>query len=57
VNGVAELENIAQEVGAMAEAFQDAGKLLASGLETPLVVHSGYVAGCVGVFNDLDLRF
>jgi hypothetical protein len=54
---VTELHHLAQEVGAMAETLQDAGHLLAAGFGAPFVVNLGYFAGCVAVFDELDLGF
>ena len=52
---VAELHDVAQEVGPMAETFQDAGHFLAAGFGAPFVVDSCHVAGRVGIFDQLDL--
>ena len=54
---VAELHDVAQEVGPVAETFQDAGHFLAAGFGAPFVVDSCDVAGCVCVFDQLDLGF
>jgi hypothetical protein len=51
---VAELDHIAQEVGTMAEALQDAGNLLPARLGTPLVIDSGHFASGIAIFDQLD---
>ena len=57
VNGVAEFEDIAQEIGPVAEALQNTGYLLPPGLATPLIVHIRDLAGSVCVFNNPDFGF
>ena len=52
---VAELHYLAQEVGAMAEALQNARHLLTARLGAPLVVDLGHFAGRVFILNELDL--
>lgn len=52
---VAELHHLAKKVGAMAEALQNAGHLLASRLGAPLIVDFGNLTGRVFVLNELDL--
>jgi hypothetical protein len=54
---IAELHDFAQEVGAMAEALQNAGHLLAARLGAPLVIDPGYFTGRVAVFDEFDLVF
>jgi hypothetical protein len=57
VDNVAELKDLTQEIGPMAEALEDTGQLLPAGFATPLVVNGGDIAGCVGIFDDLDFGF
>ena len=57
VHGVAELHHLAQEIGTMAEALQNARHLLPAGLRAPFVIDLGDFAGRVLVFNELDLGF
>jgi len=57
VHRIAEFNDVAQEVGAMAEALQDTGHLLTARLGSPLVVNLGHFAGRLSVFYDLDFCF
>jgi hypothetical protein len=57
MDGVGEINNLTEEVGARAEAFDDAGNLLAAGAGAPVVIGRGRVAGGGVVFGNLDLRF
>jgi hypothetical protein len=57
VHRIAETHHLAQKIGPMAEALQNARHLLAAGLAPPLVVDFGNVAGCVCVFDEADLCF
>lgn len=52
---VAELHHLAKKIGAMAEALQNAGHLLAARLGAPLIVNLGYFTGRVFVLDELDL--
>ena len=54
---VAELHYLAEEIGAMAEAFQNARHLLTPRFGAPLVVDLGYFTGRVFILNELDLGF
>ena len=54
---VAELHDFAQEVGAIAEALQYAGHLLAARLGAPLIIDIGHFTCRVAVFDKLDLVF
>lgn len=56
VDGVAELDDVAEEVGAMAEAFEDAGDVGSARFGAPGVVDFGEFAGGVGVFNEVDFQ-
>lgn len=56
VNGVRELDNLAQEIGSRSEAFQDAGHLRPAGGGAPFVIYDSRFAGGFGVFDDADLR-
>lgn len=57
VNSVAEFDHIAQEVGAVAEALQNAGYFLSARLGTPFVVDRGHFASGVAIFDELDFGF
>jgi hypothetical protein len=57
VDSITELHHLAQEVGAMAEAFQDTWHRLTAGFGPPFVIDLGDFAGCVWVFDELDLGF
>jgi hypothetical protein len=54
---MAETDDVAQKIGPMTEALEDARHLLAAGLAPPLVVSLGNVAGSVCVFDEADLCF
>ena len=54
---IAELHHLPQKVGAVAEALQNAGHLLAARLCAPFVVDVRHFPGRVTIFNDLDLGF
>jgi hypothetical protein len=55
MDGVAEPDHFAQEIGPMAEALENTGHLLAAGLLSPFVVNLRNFAVRVGVFNQIDL--
>jgi hypothetical protein len=57
VNGVAKAHDFAQKIGAVAEALENAGQLLAAGFLTPFVLDLCDLAVCVCFFNQLDLGF
>jgi hypothetical protein len=57
MNRVAEFDHIAQEVGSVAEAFQNAGDFLSARLGTPFVVDRGHFASGVAIFDELDFGF
>src|SRR6266567_740233 len=57
VNRIAEFDHVAQEVGAVAEALQNAGHLLSARLGTPFVVDRGHFASGVAIFDQLDFGF
>ena len=54
VDRVAEFHHFAQKVGAMAEALQNAGHLLAARFGAPFVVDLGNFSGRVAIFDELD---
>jgi hypothetical protein len=54
---VGELDDLAEEIGTCAEAFDDSGDLLAAGTCAPVVVGGGGIAGGGGIFGDFDLGF
>jgi hypothetical protein len=54
---VAEFDHIAQEIGAVAEALQNAGHLFAARLGAPFVVDLGHFASGVAIFDELDFGF
>jgi hypothetical protein len=53
---VAEAHHLAQEIWSMAETLEDTGHLLTAGVCAPLVVDLRDLAGCVRIFDDIDLR-
>ena len=57
MNCVAEFDYIAQEVGAVAEALQNAGQFLPARLRTPFVVDRCHFASGVAIFDQLDFGF
>jgi hypothetical protein len=54
---VAEAHDIAQEIRAMAEAFENARHLLAARVRAPFVVYLRNLTSGVGILNDFDLGF
>lgn len=54
VNGVGELDYLAQEVGARSEAFDNAGNLLATRPGTPEVVCGSGIARSFCIFDEAD---
>jgi len=56
MNRVGEIDDLAQEIRAGAEAFNDAGNLLPSGTGAPVIVGCCRVTGRLGIFGDFDLR-
>ncbi len=57
MHAIAETDDLAQKIGPMTEALEDARHLLSAGLGPPLVVGFGNIAGCVRVFDEADLCF
>jgi hypothetical protein len=57
MNRVAEFDHIAQEVGTVAEALQNAWHFLSARLGSPFVVDNGHVASGVAIFDELDFGF
>lgn len=57
MNRVAEFDHVAQEVGAVAEALQNAGHFLPARLGSPFVVDRGHFASGVAIFDELDFGF
>jgi hypothetical protein len=57
MNRVAEFDHVAQEVGSVAEALQNAGYFLSARLGTPFVVDRGHFASGVAIFDELDFGF
>ena len=55
VDGVGELDHLAQEIGACSETFDDPRDLFASGAGAPEIVSGGSFAGSFVVFGDADL--
>jgi hypothetical protein len=55
VDLVGKFHNLAKKIGAGAEAFDDAGHLVASGAGTPEIISGGNFPGGFGVFGDMDL--
>jgi hypothetical protein len=54
MDSVAEAHHLAQEVRSVAEALEDTGHLLTTGVCTPLVVDLRNLAGGVRIFDDID---
>jgi len=54
VDRVAEFHHFAEEIGAMAEALQNAGHLLTARLGAPFVVDLGYFSRRIAIFDELD---
>jgi len=54
---VAEFHHVAQKVGAMAEALQNARHLLAARFGAPFVVDLGDFSGGIAIFDELDFGF
>ncbi len=52
VHGVAELHHLSKEIGTVAEAFEDSGHLLASGVRAPLVIDGRNFAGRICVLDE-----
>jgi hypothetical protein len=57
VHRIAEIDDVAQKIGSMTEALEDARHLLAAGLASPFVVGFGNVAGSVCIFDETYLCF
>jgi len=55
MNRVGEVDDLAQEIGASAEALDDSWNLLAAGTGSPVVVGGCGIARRGGVFGDFDL--
>lgn len=55
VDGVAEIHDLAQEVGPVAEAFENAWHVLSSGVLAPLLIDVRDFANGVGIFDEADL--
>ena len=55
VHRVAEADDFAQKVRAMAKALEDPRHLLATGMRTPFVIYRRHVAGSVSILNQVDL--
>ena len=52
---IAEAHDVAQEIRAVAEAFQNAGHLLTARVRAPFVVYLRNLTSGVGILNDFDL--
>jgi hypothetical protein len=52
---IAEAHDLAEEIGAMAETFENARHLLAAGVRAPFVVYLRDLTSRVGILNDFDL--
>ena len=50
---VAEVNNVPQKIGPMAEALQDAGNFFAARFCAPLVINLGHLAGGIIVLDEL----
>ena len=57
VHFVGELDNLAQEVGARSEAFDNARNLSSAGVSAPEIVGGGNVSGGFVIFGDSDFCF
>jgi hypothetical protein len=57
VDRIAKTHDFAKEIGAMAEAFEDSGHILAPRLSTPFVVYLCNLAGRFRVLDQLDFGF
>jgi hypothetical protein len=55
MNGVRELDHLAQEIRAHAKALDNTRHLFASRSRAPEVIRGSGIAGCFSVFNDSDL--
>jgi hypothetical protein len=55
MNCVAKPHHLAEKVGTMAKAFENARHSLPAGFASPLIVDNGHIAGCIRVFNELNL--
>jgi hypothetical protein len=56
MDSVAEAHHLAQEIWSMAEALEDTGHLLTTGVCAPLVVDLRNLARGLRVFDDIDFR-
>ena len=56
MDGIGEIDDLAQEVGARAKALNDARDLSPAGARAPVVVGGERATGGFGVFGNFDLR-